>query len=307
MAKKSKAITRKDFIKKSSAGILGASVLASTPLKLFPAEGNLTETDIGSTGLRSTCLGMGATRTQEPNIVKNAIDGGITFLDTGRSYARGKNEEMIGKVIGGIRQNLVIQSKVKIRQEEIEKKVKNESMDKVVQGIYTKSLEESLKALQTDYIDIMLFHGADDTSILFHEAVIRAFHDSKEEGKIRATGFSTHDNMVAMVEHNNKDPQYDVIMPAFNHSGGYAHSDDEEKQYWDQDALTTQLEIAASAGTGIIAMKTCSGGPYSCSEDQEPSFPGALKWALDQDYIHVAVPALANFAHIAEHLSMMKG
>ena len=40
------------------------------------------------------------------------------------------------------------------------------------------SLEESLKALQTDYIDIMLFHGADDTSILFHEAVIRAFHDS---------------------------------------------------------------------------------------------------------------------------------
>ena len=51
----------------------------------------------------------------EPSLLKAALDRGINFIDTGRSYYNGQNEVMVGKVIKGIREKVIIQSKVRVR------------------------------------------------------------------------------------------------------------------------------------------------------------------------------------------------
>ena len=302
MKQKGKNITRKDFIKKSSIGIIGAGIISSGPVSVLNLKSGLAVNHIGQTGIESTRLGMGATRTQEPGVIKAAIDGGIRLFDTGRTYARGKNEEMIGEVIKDIRKEITIQSKVRFNEDEINEKLQNESRDVVVSRIFNKSLEESLSALLTDYIDIMLYHGAQEIEPLYNEAVVKSLQKAKQEGKVRAIGFSAHLNMANLVAHNNKEKIFDVMMLAFNHRGGYIHSTNGRKYDWEQDALIRELKIAAAAGTGIIAMKTCSGGPYAMDPDREPSLAQAVRWILTQDYIHSTAPAMANYSEVDAHV-----
>lgn len=303
MKQQGKNITRKEFIRTSSIGVIGAGVISSGSFSLLNSKSRLVTNQIGNTGIESTRLGMGATRTQEPGVIKAAIDGGIRFLDTGRSYARGKNEEMIGEVIKDFRKEITIQSKAKFNEDEIREKLRNESRKHVVSRIFNKSLEESLAALQTDYIDIMLYHGAQEIEPLYDEAVAGALEKAKKEGKIRAMGFSAHLNQANLVALNNKEKIFDVMMLAFNHRGGYVHSTNGRKYDWEQDALIKELKIAAAAGTGIIAMKTCSGGPCAMDADREPSLPQAVRWIITQDYIHSTAPAMANYTEVEEHIS----
>ena len=68
--------------------------------------------DKNERSLSITKLGVGAPRIQEANVLRYALDQGVTFIDTGRRYFNGKNEEMVGEVIKGRRKNFVIQSKV---------------------------------------------------------------------------------------------------------------------------------------------------------------------------------------------------
>ena len=129
---------------------------------------------------------------------------------------------------------------------------------------------------------------------------------AKKAGKIRAGGFSTHSNQAILVAHNTANPFYDVIMVAFNHRGGYVHANSGRKYDWDQTPLVKELKAAASAGTGIVAMKTCSGGTLSMDPDRLASLPQAVKWVLMQDYVHTAVPAMASFSQVESHIQENK-
>lgn len=257
---------------------------------------------LGNTGIKATRLGVGAPRIQEPSVLRYALNNGITFIDTGRRYANGKNELMVGEVIKGKRKDLVIQSKVSV---EIEKdKSDNEPLSKKIRDIFNKSLEESLEALQTDYIDIMLLHDGNTKDILYHDALLDAFSKAKKEGKILAHGYSGHVGInEAIIEHNEKQ-FYDVLMYSFNAHGGYNKPN--RDYWWDQEALIGGLKEAVDRGTGIVAMKTCISGPYCCDGDPEATYAGAVKWVLQQPYIHSSAVAMANFQQLDEHLTANK-
>ena len=285
-------INRKEFIRKSAAGVAGMAFITRKKF-LFPKK---TSRDIeyrilGRTGIKVSPVGMGATRTLEKSIVKAAIDRGVNFLDTGRSYSNGKNEEMIGNAIKGNRERMVIQSKLKFR--------KNEP------DLLEKSLNESLKALQTDYIDIMLLHGATEIEEIENEVIMEFFTKAKKSGKIRACGFSTHRNMAGLVEWNNTTEFYDVIMSAFNHAGKFVHSKSGWSAEWDQESLISQLTEGHRKKIGFVAMKTCSGGPYSPDENTEGSYVEALRWLLKYDYVSTVAVAMSNFSEIEENVQAM--
>ena len=305
MIEKHSKITRKEFIQRTSKAIIGTGIIASTPAKHLVQQGSLENCILGNTGINMTKLGFGASRTQESSLLKYAFDNGITFIDTGRGYANGKNEEMVGSAIKGMRSRFVIQSKVRLgfRENTYESGSKVES--DALREMFTKSLHESLRALQTDYIDILLSHGAEDEDILFHDTVLELFNKAKEEGKIRASGFSTHNNQANLVRKAVEISSFDVIMTAFNHSGGYVHSRSSRQGSWKQEQLITQLQEAAGKGIGIIAMKTCSGGPYAPDNKTDPSIPAAVKWVLQQEYIHAAAVAMANFTEVDEHIRIL--
>ncbi|MFC2081367.1 aldo/keto reductase [Bacteroidota bacterium] len=303
MTEKKRRFTRKEFIKTSSMGVIATGVIAGTPVKLLSDSKELVESTLGQTGIKMTKLGVGAPRIQEASVLRYALDGGITFIDTGRRYANGKNEEMVGEVIKGRRKEFVIQSKINMP-EIIDKKLNSESISAKIREIFNKSIEESLKALYTDYIDVMLFHDGSKNKLLYHETVLESFAKAKQEGKILATGFSVHTSQEDHILRHNRDPFYDVIMISFNAHGGYKRNSREYN--WDQELMIRELTRAADSGTGIIAMKTCLGGPYACEGDTEASFPGAVKWVLEQPYVHAAAVAMANFQQLDEHLAVHK-
>ena len=305
-----KKISRKEFLKRSSAGLVGIGLIGKTA-NLFSRNklsNNLPVPHtriLGRSGIKVTTIGFGASRTQEPSLLKSALDTGINFIDTGRPYANGQNEVMVGSVIKDIRKNLVIQSKLQVRVREEGEELKTPKVLNKIKNIMSASLNASLEALQTDYIDIMLIHGANSIDIINNEGVMEFFTNSKKEGKILACGFSSHENQLELLKAANKNYFFDVIMVPYNYKGSYIHSNSGRHSEWDQQGVEVELEKAAKKNIGIVAMKTCSAGPYSSDKDRNPTYKEGLEWILNHDFIHSTAVAMANTQEIQENIKVM--
>jgi aryl-alcohol dehydrogenase-like predicted oxidoreductase len=288
-------ISRKKFLR-SLLGMAGAGIC----LRHTPAAGRNLEKNalrnLGKTGLQVTPLAMGASRTMEPALVQAALGRGIRFIDTGRAYANGKNEVMIGNVLKGQRQQVVIQSKVKLPEGFASKTGAKEAL-----AYLEMKLHESLRALQTDHVDVLLLHGIQEEWLLEDQVVREFFSRAKTMGKIRACGFSTHKNHLALLEKALAAGFFDVVMLPFNPFAGFKHSISGWSASWDQDSLVKAMQRAHAAGIGIVAMKTCSGGPYGSGQGDIPSLAGAVQWVTDKPYIASAAVAMANFSQLEEH------
>lgn len=291
-----KVISRKEFVTKTIGGIAGlgmASGLSGNP-NLSPLR------KIGKTGIMVTPLCFGATRTNEGSLIKYGLDKGINFIDTGRSYANGKNEMLVGQALSGIRKNAVIQSKIRLEARELPSKGKGKKGAEEIRNALSSKFDESLKALNTDYIDIMLYHDAIDENLLFHPEVLKFFEEKKKSGVLKACGFSAHNVHMNLAARNNSEGFYDTILVPFNHKGSFVHSQTGEYSEWDQEKLISILTEAGKKGIGVIAMKTCSGGKYSSSPDIQQSFKEAVSWVLRHDFISAAAVAMVNFDQIDE-------
>ena len=73
-----------------------------------------------------------------------------------------------------------------------------------------------------------------------------------------------------------------------------------------QNKLLSILTEAGEKGKGIIAMKTCSGGPYSPSAGIKPGFTEAVKWVLEHKFISAAAVAMSSFEQVNDHLPLLK-
>ncbi len=285
------AMKRKDFVKTSAAGLAGMSIAASSP-GILAQTANDTYRTLGSTGLKLRPVGFGASRTTEPAVVKAVISKGINLIDTGRMYSNGRNEEMLGRVIGNTRKDIIIQSKFYRQMLDDPKAIE-------------KSIDESLRALKTDYIDIMLKQSAAKKEELLAPAVLESLDKAKKAGKIRFKGFSTHSNQAEMLREAVKSGFYEIALVAYNHAGNYTHSVSNNYYEWDQQELEREIDNAVKSGMGIIAMKTCSGGPCSFAPNDKPSFTGALKKLLQNRNISSTVPAMASFREVEENVAAM--
>jgi uncharacterized protein len=296
-------ISRKKFLSAAFAGLAGIKLLSKTV--------NGSQLDIsrkrkvGKTGILVSPVCFGATRTNEGSLIRYAIDKRINFIDTGRAYSNGNNERLVGKAVSGIRNTIVIQSKLKLDKNELPSGGKGKRGAEEIRSILNNKLEASLKALDSNYIDILLYHNAVDEKLLFHPEVMKFFDEMKSSGVIKAHGFSAHNDFMNLYERNNKELFYDAIMVPFNYKGSLVHSITGEFSEWDQNRLISALTEAGNKGIGVIAMKTCSGGKYSPSPGIEPSYPEAVRWVIVQSFVSSAAVAMANFDQVNEHISML--
>ena len=310
MGKKNERImSRKEFMSRSTAGLVGIGIAGCSPsalLKKPSQSGTVQYRILGRTGLKVTVVGLGATRTDVPSVVKKVVDMGVNFIDTGRMYASGRNEEMIGKVIKDVRKNIVIQSKF------ARKHINNREA-------IEKSIDDSLKALQTDYIDIMLLHGPSEETReeqLNSPAVLETLAKAKKSGKIRFCGFSCHGYQAETLRAAVKSGFYDVALIAYNHAGHYWHQghiaenpfDTTGRYYeWDQPAMEKEIEKGVAIGMGFIAMKTCSAGPLKEEGQSEATYTAALRRILMNKNISTLVPGMGNFREVEENVKAMWG
>ncbi len=291
-------ISRKDFLR-SLLGIAGSGICLRRAARPDEKGEAPALKALGRTGLRVTALGMGATRTQEPSLVRAAVDQGIRFIDTGRAYMNGQNEEMLGRALQGKRRLVVIQSKIRLPEGA-------PATPAALRAYLEKELNESLRSLQTDYVDVMLLHGIETEAELENETAREFFAAARTAGKIRACGFSAHKNHVALLEKALATDFYQVAMLPFNPFGRFRHSIGGWPGDWDQESLIKVMGRAQAAGMGIVAMKTCSAGPYAPRQGEAPSLAAAVRWVTDQPFVASAVPAIANFTQLAEHLSRQR-
>ena len=116
------------------------------------------------------------------NALFKALELGITFFDTAALYGYGHSEKLIGEVIKGARQRVIISSKVGY---------KNFKGEQDFSPAYIReSLELSLKRLQTDYIDAYQLHDPTLALLESDARILETMESLKREGKIRAVGIS---------------------------------------------------------------------------------------------------------------------
>ncbi len=145
---------------------------------------------LGHTGEKLSCIGMGGFHLGKKDIsesdaiklVHSGIDQGINFMDNCWDYNKGISEERMGKALkdGGYRQRVFLMTKIDGRTKEAA----------------AKQIDESLKRLQTDHVDLLQFHEViryeDPDRIFAQGGAIEAFQDAKKAGKTRYIGFTGH-------------------------------------------------------------------------------------------------------------------
>jgi aryl-alcohol dehydrogenase-like predicted oxidoreductase len=116
-------------------------------------------------------------------IIHKALDAGINFIDTADVYSRGESEEIVGKALQGRRDNIVLATKV-FNPMGDDPNQRGNSRRWIIAEI-----ENSLRRLQTDYIDLYQIHRPDPTVDI--EETLSALTDLVRSGKVRAIGSST--------------------------------------------------------------------------------------------------------------------
>ena len=123
--------------------------------------------------------------TEAINLLHSALDNGINFFDTARMY--GKSESIMGQAFKDKREQVVICTKCRPFRDKLGELPASAKLKIIIEN----SLRESLKELQTDYIDIYMLHQA-DLEILDNETIVNALLNLKDKGIIRAMGVSTY-------------------------------------------------------------------------------------------------------------------
>ena len=290
---------RRDFLKKTAAGIVGAAIapsLFSEARAGAPGaekkERKFVRRKLGKTGLDLPVVSMGVMNADNPELVRAALDAGIVHFDTAHYYQRGRNEEMIGQVVKGRpRESFVIGTKV--LGSPIDSKTGLYKAE-ATEGPFIEKLETSLKRLGLDHVEILYLHNVVAKGGALHEPYLNAFAKLKTEGKIRFAGVSTHMNEPEVIRAAAGSGVYDVILTAYNFR--QPHAAEVEKA----------MAEAAKAGLGIVAMKTQAGAYWDKERRHPINMKAALKWALRNDYVHTAIPGFTTFDQLELDLTVME-
>lgn len=132
------------------------------------------------------CMSLPANETEATELIHKAIDAGINYFDTAEVYNKGENEVIVGKALKSHRDKVVLATKVgNVAKADGSAGFDwNPSKQHIISGV-----EESLKRLNTDYIDLYQLHGGTiDDNI---DETIEAFELLKQQGKIRYYGISS--------------------------------------------------------------------------------------------------------------------
>jgi len=191
---------------------------------------------LGKSNLMVTRIGFGGIPIQRLNeegavaVVKRCLDHGINFLDTANAYST--SESRIGKAIAGRRDGLIIATK---------------SISRSREGI-TKQLDNSLRQLGTDYIDLYQYHAVSDFKtldiVLDPEGPAAALEEAKKAGKIRHIGVTSH--QIDVAKKAVESGRFETVMFPFN--------------FVTDEAASELLPLCRVHDVGFIDMKPLAGG-----------------------------------------------
>ncbi len=209
---------------------------------LFASSGPIPTRPLGNTGVRVTILGLGGEgvlRTwgrerEAAAVIQRALDLGITYCDTAPAYSG--SQDYYGAVLRERRREIFLASK---------------THDRTRDGSL-RLLEESLRRLKTDHLDLWQLHDLREMEelddIFGTRGAIRALEEAKAEGRVRFLGLTGHYDPEVLVEAIRRYP-FDALLVALNAADRARRS-----------FIERLLPAATERGMGIIGMKVLWGG-----------------------------------------------
>lgn len=292
-------LKRRSFITMGAAGLAG---LAFSPVSgarkedpraeaSSPQKKNGLVRTLGRTGLKLPVVSMGVMNSNNPDLIRAALDGGIVMLDTAHGYQRGTNEVVIGQVIKGRpRDSFVIATKVPAP-----------GRDRSTGAIPADAKAEpffemfnlSLERLGLEYVDVLYQHNVLARDQALFEPVLKALQKIKKEGRARWIGVTTHGNEPEVIRAAVEAKVHEVVLTAYNFRQDY------------RDEVRKAVAEAAAAGVGIVAMKTQAGAFWDKEKQHPINMKAALKWVLSDPNVTTAVPGMTTFDQLEEDLAVM--
>jgi len=230
---------------------------------------------LGKTGLMVTQLGFGGIPIQRLDerdaiaVVTRCLDLGINFIDTANAYST--SEERIGKAIAGRRDGLILATKSTSRSRE---------------GVI-KHLEQSLRMLGVDCIDLYQFHNVSDARslemVMDPEGPRAALEEAKKAGKIKHIGITSH--QIDTAKKAVASDLFETVMFPFN--------------FVTSDAMDELVPLARLHDVGFIAMKPLAGGMINNARI-------AFKYLFQFSDI-VSIPGIEKVEEIEEIAGLLSG
>jgi aryl-alcohol dehydrogenase-like predicted oxidoreductase len=288
---------RRRFLQASMAGagalLAGQKLLAAlTPLEMTQTgPDSIPRKPLGKTGEHVSIIGVGGfhigtmdTVESATRLIHEAIDAGINFFDNAWEYNKHKSEEWMGRALEGRRDKIFLMTKVCTH-----------GRDKKVA---MKQLEESLKRLRTDHLDLWQVHECvyynDPERHFAPGGVIEALDEAKKQGKVRYVGFTGHKSPTIHLKMLSYNYPFDTVQMPLN-------CFDSTFRSFEQNVLP----VALQKGIGVLGMKSLGG-------DAQPVLHGAvtaeeaLRYAMSLP-VATTISGMDNFDVLHQNLAIARG
>lgn len=261
--------------------------------------------NFGNTGLKVSALGYGAgeignyaiSEKESEKILNSVLDLGINLIDTARGYYA--SEERIGKYISHRRNEFVLSTKVGYDIPGFQ----NWTYDIIIAGV-----DNALKLMQTDYLDIVHLHSC-DLNVLRNGEVIEALHKTIEQGKVKVAAYSGENEELKFAVDSNL---FSSIQTSVN--------------ICDQIDIDASIKKAKGKEMGIIAKRPIANAPWRYDKiptgkyveeywkrwkemdlpDQKDWLDTFLRFAVFTKGVDSAIVGTANIDHIKSNIKIIE-
>jgi predicted aldo/keto reductase-like oxidoreductase len=246
---------------------------------------------LGQTGQQVSMLGVGGFHLSKPEdpqlatrIVRMAMDNGVNFLDNSWDYGEGESERRMGQALrDGYRQKAFLMTKIDGRTAESA----------------ARQIEESLRRLQTDYLDLLQFHEVirmDEPERIFAPAgALEAALHARDQGKVRYIGFTghkspeIHKHMLEVADQHGF--RFDTLQMPLNVMDAHYHSFEQ-----------VVLPVAVRKQMGVLGMKPM-GDPFIL-DTNTVSATECLRYAMSLP-VSVTITGIDSIAILRQALDVV--
>ncbi|MFP4056695.1 MAG: aldo/keto reductase [Candidatus Brocadiia bacterium] len=250
---------------------------------------------LGRTGLKVSRLGFGAMRLPMQGrevdrdktipMIHRAFKEGVNYIDTAVMYCNGDSQRAVGEALQGWRDQIVVSTK-------------NHYYNKNDDGPWWKNLEDSLRLLGVETIDIYNFHGLKwerfVDQVAGPDGMLAWMHKARDQGLIRHICFSFHDTAEALRKLA-ETREFDAVTLQYNLLDRHNEP---------------ALGACKKAGLGVVVMGPVGGGRLgSPSEAIQKMIPGArsvpevaLRFVLANPNVAVALSGMSEMKHVKENV-----
>jgi predicted aldo/keto reductase-like oxidoreductase len=240
---------------------------------------------ISALGFGGHHLGDAQDQPTATRLVRQAIEGGITFFDNCWEYHRGKSEVWMGEGLQGVRDKVFLMTKVCTH-----------GRDK---DLAMKMLEQSLRRLRTDHLDLWQIHGVtfDNDPDLFirPNGAAEALARAKKEGKVRFVGFTGHKDPAIHLKMIRTGFPFDSVQMPLN--------------VFDASFRSFQQQVVPEAtrrGMAVLGMKPLGGAGDPITKGVITADEG-LRYAMSVPGVTVTITGMEKPEILAQNLKIAQG